>query len=71
MILSENRVALFRIMLQATKSLERDADPTITHPALAPLSEQVRLDVRHRMVGEVLSDLGDDPLFHVGMEGAA
>ena len=71
MILSENRAPLFRIMLQATKSLERDADPTITHPALAPLSEQVRLDVRNRMIGEVLADLGHDPLLDVLMKGAA
>jgi hypothetical protein len=26
------------------------------------------LDLRHRMIGEVLADLGDDPLFHIVME---
>ena len=35
------------------------------------LSEQVRLDLRNRMVGEILADFGHDPLFHIGMEGPA
>ena len=38
--------------------------------ARALLREQVLRDLPHRMIGEVLANFREDPLFHVGMEGA-